>query len=150
MPTAHLRTETGADPEVNMAALRAEHQRLDATMRTILDEFMRATELERQYTVSASSTRLVWWLANPHTDWAESPLRIRLAVDPHGRAAAPVLAVDVQGAAEWVPQNVHTLGHILHRDTTYRVRIHGSQGNTDVWPLERTHRLHGRHSADAI
>ncbi len=133
-----------------MAALRADHQRLDATMRTILDEFMRATELERQYTVSASSARLVWWLANPHTGWAESPLRIQLAVDPYGRAAEPVLAVDVQGAAEWVPQNVHTLGHILHRDTTYRVQLQGSQGNTDVWPQGITHGLHERHSADVI
>jgi hypothetical protein len=116
----------------------AVHQRLDATMRQVLDAFMQANELRRQYTVGASATPPAWWLANAHTGWAESPLRIQLAVDPHDRAAEPLLAVDVQGAAEWAPQNVHTLGHILHRETTYRVRLRGSQGNTDVWPQETT------------
>jgi hypothetical protein len=125
----------------------AVHQRLDATMRKVLDEFMRANDLQRQYTVSTSSTEPVWWLANAHTGWAESPLRIQLAVDASERTTEPTLAVDVQGAAEWTPQNVHTLGHILHRDTTYRVRLRGSQGNTEVWPQGTTCGLHGRSTA---
>jgi hypothetical protein len=150
MPALHWGAETQANREANVTELEEVYQQLDATIRPILDGFMQANDLQRQYTVSTSSTRLVWWLANPHTGWAESPLRIQFEVDPYDRAAEPVLAVDVQGAAEWVPQNVHTLGHILHRDTTYRVRLRGSQGNTAVWPQGTTHGLHERHRADVI
>jgi hypothetical protein len=148
MPALHWGAETQTDGEANVTELEDVHQRLDATIRQVLDAFMQANELQRQYTVSTTGTRLVWWLANAHTAWAESPLRVQLDVDPHDHAAEPVLAVDVQGAAEWVPQNVHTLGHILHRDTTYRVQLRGSQGNPAVWPQGTTRGLHERHSAD--
>ena len=138
MPVLHWGAETRADREANVAELEAVHQRLDAAIRQALDAFMQANELQRQYTVSASTTLVGWWLANAHTGWAESPLRIQLEVDARDRGAEPILAGSVQGAAEWVPQNVQTLGHILHRDTTYRVRLGGSQGNTEVWPKDTT------------
>ena len=145
MPTTQSGTETRAAPEAAVAGLGEVHQRLDVTLRQILDAFMQAHDLQRQYTVGTSTGPPAWWLANAHTGWAESPLRIRLELegDARGRTTEPVLAVHLQGAAERSPQNVHTLGHILHRDTTYRVRLEGSQGTTAVWPQGDQPRVSG-------
>lgn len=139
MPTTQSGTETRADPEAAVAGLGELHQRLDATLRQILDAFMQAHDLQRQYTVGASTGPPAWWLANAHTGWAASPLRIRLAGDARARTTEPVLAVHIRGAAERIPQNVHALGHILHRDTAYRVRLEDSQGTTAVWPQGDCH-----------
>lgn len=150
MPALHWGAETRADRAANVAELGAVHQRLDTILRQILEAFMQAHDLQRQYTVGASTSPPAWWLANAQTGWAESPLQIQLEFDARERAAEPSLAVRIRGAAERMPQNVHTLGHVLHRDTMYRVRLQGSQGTTEVWPQGTTRRLYRRHIAEVM
>ncbi len=130
MPASHWGSETRDDRVANAAEL----QRLDASIGRVLDEFMQATELQWQYTVGTSTTPPAWWLSNARTGAADSPLHIQLQFDAIGRSQEPTLSVHIQGVAERFPQNVHTLGHLLHRETRHRVRLQGSQGKTEVWP----------------
>lgn len=134
MPMSQWGSETREDREATVAEWQPLHQRLDATIGRVLDEFLAAHQLTGQYTVGMSDNPPAWWLGNPRTRTSERPLHIHLQFDALDRATEPTLAVHIQGAAERFPQNVHTLGHILHRETKYRVRLQGSQGTTEVWP----------------
>jgi hypothetical protein len=149
MPTLHWGAETRADRETNMAALRQLHQRLDATIGRVLDEFLAATELRGQYTVGTSVQPPAWWLGNGHTATAARPLHIHVQFDESDRTTPPTLAVDIQGVAARVPQDVHALGHVLHRETGHRVRVQGSQGTAEVWPQANSQPGHGPHHARA-
>jgi hypothetical protein len=134
MTLSHWGAETRADRETNIAEQQQLHQRLDALIGRVLDEFMEANELTGQYSVGTSDHPPAWWLGNSHTATAARPLRIQLQFDAVDRSTEPTVAVQIQGAAERFPQNVHTLAHVLHRETSYRVRVQRSQGKTDLWP----------------
>ena len=95
---------------------------------------MKANELTGLYSVGASDRPPAWWLGNSHTAATQRPLRIELQFDTVDRSTEPTVSVQIQGAAERFPPNVHTLAHVLHRETRYRVRVQGSQGRTDVLP----------------
>ena len=126
--------ETRVDRGASMAELQQRHQRLDADIGRVLAEFLVATDLGGQFTVGTSDQPPAWWLGNAHTATAERPVHISLQVNASDRSAPPTLAVDIQGVATRAPQDVHTLGHVLHRETGHRVRVRGSQGTSDVWP----------------
>ena len=143
MPRSLCGSESRAGREADLSELTQLHQRLDAAIGRVLDEFLEATELHGQYTVGASDRPSVWWLGNAHTSVAERPLRIHLHVDASDRSAEAALVVHIQGVAERVPQNVHTLGHVLHRETGHRVEVQGSQGHTEVWPQATSRASHG-------
>ena len=134
MPTSQWGAETRADREANTADLQKVQQWLDAAIGRVLEEFMQANDLQWQYTVGTSVTPSAWWLSNARTGMSASPLHIQLHSDVIDRSQAPTLVVHIQGAAERFPQNVHTLGHLLHRETKHRVQLQGSRGNTEVWP----------------
>ena len=143
MPRSLWGSASRAGRGATLAELIQLHERLDATIGRVLDEFLEATELHGQYTVGTSNRPPAWWLGNAHTAAAERPLRIHLHVDASDRSAEPVLVVDIQGVAERAPQNVYALGHVLHRETGYRVNVHGSHGHTDIWPQATSRASHG-------
>jgi hypothetical protein len=151
MPLSHWGAETRDDRGANLAELEELHQRLDPLIGRVLDEFMEANELTGQYTVGTSDHPPAWWLGNAHTATAARPLQIHLQFDTIDRSTEPTVSVQVQGAAERFPPNVHTLAHVLHRETRQRVRVQGSQGKTDVWPQpqENSQASHGPHPARA-
>ena len=145
----HRVAETRADRDANVAELQHAHARLDAVIGRVLDEFLAATDLRGQYTIGTSDHPPAWWLGNAHTPTAERPLHISLHLDASDRAAAPALAVQVQGVAARVPQDVHALGHVLHRETGHRVRVQGTEGKTEVWPQDDSQASHGPHPGRA-
>jgi hypothetical protein len=134
MPLSHWGSETREDRKANVAELQLLHQRLDASIGRVLDEFMEANELNGQYIVGTSDHPPAWWLGNAHTATADRPLHINIEFDTIDPAKEPTVSVQVQGAAERFPQNVHTLAHILHQETRHRVRLQGSHGNTETCP----------------
>jgi len=143
MPAQHWGSETRTDREANLAELQQLHQRLDASIGQVLDEFMEANELKGQYTVGTSDHPPAWWLGNAHTATSDRPLHIHLRFEAIERSREPALSVRIQGAAERFPQNVHTLAHVLHWETGHRVRLQDSQGNTEVWPRQDRYADHG-------
>ena len=132
----HWGAETRAERDATVAELQQVHAGLDAVIGRVLDGFLAATDLQGQYTIGTSEQPPAWWLGNAHTATAERPLHIALHLDASDRAAAPTLAVQIQGVAARVPQDVHTLGHVLHRETGHRVRVQGTDGKTEVWPQD--------------
>jgi hypothetical protein len=130
MPRSHWGSETREDREANVEEIQELHRQLDASIGRALDEFMEANELTGQYTVGTSDHPPAWWLGNAHTASSDRPLQIDIEYDASDRAKEPTLTMQVRGAAERVPQNVHTLAHVLHRETRYGVRVRTSRGNT--------------------
>ena len=143
MPALHWGAETRADREANLSELQHLYRRLDALLGPVLDEFIEANELKGLYTVATSDHPPAWWLGNTHTAISDRPLHIHLQFEASERSTEPALSVRVQGAAERFPQNVHTLAHVLHRETGYRIRLQDSQGSNDVWPRQDRYVDHG-------
>ena len=143
MPASHWGAETRADREANLTELQQLYRRLDPLLGQVLDDFMEANELKGLYTVGTSNHPPAWWLGNAHTAISDRPLHIQLQFEAIDRSAEPSFSVRIQGAAERFLQNVHTLAHMLHWETGYRVRLQDSQGSIDVWPRQDRYVDHG-------